>query len=925
MRVAQERAAAAAERAEGLACRALYESATYKGEAHLSPHLGQTVENVPGVVTALRSNGFYLQDPTADFDPATSEGIFVFTSSAPAVAVGDSLLVTSVVSEFRPGCSPCNASSSGFANLTTTELDRPSAIQVLSSGNPLPEPVLLGALGRTPPSRVIDDDAVAGNAENAGSVFDPQNDGLDFYESLEGMRVALEGAVAVGPSADFSGGSREIPVIAESGGAAGLRTPRGGVVIQASDFNPERIHLVSGVVPLPEVNVGDSFPGNVVGVIDYSFGNFKLVATAPLPAVRPGGLVKETSSLGAPTDNQLSVASFNVENLDPSDPPAKFAALGEVITNRLGAPDLLALEEVQDNSGPVSNGVVDASETIALLVSAITAAGGPSYEYASIDPQPNQDGGEPGGNIRVGFLFRTDRGLSLVSRPGATSATPNAVVNQGGAPSLRFSPGRIDPTNAAFANSRKPLAAQFAFNGVPLFVVANHFNSKGGDQPLFGRFQPPVLSSESQRVAQAQVVTSFVSQLRALDPGAAVIVLGDLNDFEFSPPVSVLEAAGLHTLVETLLESERYSYVFEGNSQVLDQVLVSDSLRESLTGFDIVHLSSEFADQLSDHDPAVARFTLGSLPLRCDAAALASRSLAGACDEVARGTSTLQGVLPTGTDLGPVLAPGVAYGLRLVESGVPGMFVGRFRYNAAVSSPERHVLYTGTPSLAISLRERSGVTTTGAENLLDCRRYLSEELKTGLTGDGCSLLKEGFRTSALSTGDHFIDIGPTASRWVRLYIAPEDRTAAISSPPISACAAPSPEICSAGSSPTPLSAPGFASLNPPVIQADSVYGVRLKAEMDGRLEGALSFVPPSTGPYLLSLGTPAPSFIAQVRPEGDRALVAPSCAGKVQATANCDSFKSNQLLQLVAGTRYRVELNASQGSWVRLAISHASP
>jgi hypothetical protein len=893
-----------------------------QGTAHLSPHAGQTVTNVPGVVTALRSNGFYLQDPAADADAATSEGIFVFTSSGPTVAVGDSLLVTSLVAEFRPGCNACSPSSSGYGNLTISQLDRPSSIVVVSSGNPLPAPVVIGAAGRIPPSAVIADDAVAGSVETAGSVFDPDTDGLDFYESLEGMLVEVRDALAVGPSADFAGGSREIPVIADGGLSASLRSARGGIIIQPSDFNPERIQLVNSLVPLPEADVGDSFPGPVVGVLDYSFGNFKLIATAPVPELLAGGLVRETLSLGDASDNQLSIASFNVENLDPSDPPAKFAALGDVIANGLGSPDLIALEEVQDDSGPVSDGVVDESQTIALLVSAISAAQGPSYQYTSVDPEHNQDGGEPGGNIRVGFLFRTDRGLALVSRPGADFATPNSVLSQGGAPALAFSPGRIDPGNPAFANSRKPLAAQFAFNGVPLFVIANHFNSKGGDHPLFGRFQPPGLSSESQRLAQAQVVRTFVEEIAAADASAAVVVLGDLNDFEFSPPVSLLEGAGLHTLVETLPANERYSYVFQGNSQVLDQVMVSSSLFDKLAGFDIVHTNSEFADQLSDHDPAVARFTLGNLPLQCGTDALASRSLAGACSAAGAGTIAVQGVLPYAAEFGASIHDGQAYGLRLVESDVPGMFVGRFHYvRSSVALPDHHVIYTGTPSLPISMLAHAGQSSVGDQ--LECRRYLSVTLKTGLIGDTCGALKEGFRTEGLVASDYTIDIGPTPSRWVRFYIAAEERS--VATPQLtSACAPPAPAMCSAGASPISLTAPGHASLNPPAIAVDTAYGVRLTSTFNGRLEGALVFVPPSSGAYALSLGTP--KVPVHVRPEGERTPLSPSCAGKVAADASCSLFKSTQLFQLVAGTRYRVELNGVDDvSWVRLAVSLAGP
>jgi len=565
-----------------------------QGASHISP-LNMTMVSTTGIVTALRSNGFYIQDPSPDTNDATSEGIFVFTSSAPTVVVGDAVSVTGTVSEFRPG-------GSGSDNLTITELTSPS-ITVTSSGNPLPAPILIGVGGRVPPSMVIEDDAM-GDVETSG-VFDPATDGIDFYESLEAMRVQVNNAVVTGPSASFG----EIPVLSDDGLNASVRTTRGGVVVRSNDFNPERIFLDDGIASTPTVVVGDHFTGPIVGVMDYSFGNFKLQVTSS-PTVVPGGLSQEVTAL--PTANQLAVATFNVENLDPNDPAQKFTDLAGVIINNLKSPDLIALEEIQDNNGPTNDPLVDASQTYNLLITAIQTAGGPTYQFRQIDPVDDQDGGEPGGNIRVGFLFRTDRGLAFVDRVGGASTVATTVANGGSGPELSSSPGRIDPTNAAFNNSRKPLAGEFTFNCQKLFVIANHFNSKGGDQPLFGHFQPPALSSEVQRMQQAQIVNNFVDAILALDPNAAIVVLGDLNDFEFSNPLMTLKGGVLNDLIESLPQSERYTYVFEGNSQALDHILVSNSLFTSVPVFeyDVVHVNSEFVIRTSDHDPQVARLTL---------------------------------------------------------------------------------------------------------------------------------------------------------------------------------------------------------------------------------------------------------------------------------------------------------------------------
>ena len=421
------------------------------------------------------------------------------------------------------------------------------------------------------------------------------------------MRVQINGAVVVGPRSSVG----EIPVLSDDGANASVRTTRGGIVVRATDFNPERVIVDDLLLATPVVNVGDHFSGPVVGVMDYSAGDFRLQITQALTAV-PAGLAREITLL--PTANQLAVATFNVENLDPGDPPSKFAALASLIVNNLRSPDIVAVEEIQDNNGPTDNGVVDATTTYNTLISAIQTAGGPTYAFRQINPVNDQDGGEPGGNIRVGFLFRTDRGLAFTDRAGGCSTCATTVANGPSGVELSFSPGRVDPTNPAFNNSRKPLAGEFTFNGQKLFVIANHFNSKGGDDPLFGRFQPPVLSSEAQRTQQAQIVNNFVDSILALNASAKIVVLGDLNDFSFSTPLNTLKGGVLHALIETLPQSERYTYVFEGNSQDLDHILLSDGLFSGLFDYDVVHVNSEFADQVSDHDPQVVRLTLTAPP-----------------------------------------------------------------------------------------------------------------------------------------------------------------------------------------------------------------------------------------------------------------------------------------------------------------------
>ena len=158
-----------------------------QGAAHLSPHEDDVVTRVPGIVTAVRTNGFYLQDPNPDDSNATSEGVFVFTNSAPTVAKGQSVEVSGRVAEFRAGCEPtCAESSSAYDNLTITEIEGPKVYA--AEGAATIAPTLVGAGGYEPPQRVTEDDAL-GNVEIGNVLFDPEEDGLDWHESLEGMLV----------------------------------------------------------------------------------------------------------------------------------------------------------------------------------------------------------------------------------------------------------------------------------------------------------------------------------------------------------------------------------------------------------------------------------------------------------------------------------------------------------------------------------------------------------------------------------------------------------------------------------------------------------------------------------------------------------------------------------------------------------------
>ena len=628
-----------------------------QGRQHFSPYRGSFAVEVPGIVTALRFNGFYFQDPDPDADERTSEGVFVFTGSAPpaAAAVGAGVLVNGRISEFRAGCTPTctppdfpsgNFGSSAFPNLSVTQIDR--AVVVPGDTGSI-APTVVGAGGRVPPATVIDNDTpdpqpddpplVSGNVESKSGppldtatqdpTFDPDEDGIDLYESLEGMLTRVNDAVVIEPTNTFGSGlgqNSELAVLADDGAGASIRSPRGPIVVRSfddelphdyrfGDFNPERIILNDPVArdndeaPAPEADVGDRFGGSIDAVVDYSFGNYKFLARE-FPALEDGGLEPEKAP--AAHRHALSVASYNVENLDPVNDAARIQRIARQIVENLRAPDILGVQEMQDLDGEGPGGP-SGDATFEALVDAIAGQGGPEYEFRQIDPVHNQDGGAPNANIRVGFLFQADR-VTFVDRPGGTAATATEDDPAQPGAQLTFSPGRIDPANPVWDESRKPLAGEFRFDGRTLFVVANHFASKGGDAPLFGRFQEPYRPSELQRRGQARVVNGWVERLLDADKHARVVVLGDLNDFEFSETLNVLErgahgsGAELTGLWDLAPQDDHYSYIFQGNAQVLDHILVSEALWSPRPEFAPVHMNSEFSTEgQSDHDPPLAR------------------------------------------------------------------------------------------------------------------------------------------------------------------------------------------------------------------------------------------------------------------------------------------------------------------------------
>ncbi|MBU3078754.1 Calx-beta domain-containing protein [Sphingomonas quercus] len=637
---------------------------------------------VNAVVTAIddegRLQGYYLMEQQGDWDDSalTSEGIFVMTrndanvgqtvaAAAPGLQVGQTLTVQAHVMEYQ-----------SFYNLPRTMLTDATIVSQSAEISELPTNVLDGSVGRHIPNAILTDEVpdYLDAHDDPNDTFDPQNDALDFFETVEGMRVTIPNMVVAD---GFAGGSDNAvyfkaysldhanPEQINSRGGYTIAgdppfsppdtanpddaTHEGGKYLHDGDVNPDIVELdfsnagrggTSGFDQ--QLTMGDKL-GGVSGVVDFDFGNLKVYVTDPvtLTDTQP---VQETLTL-ADDARSLRVATFNVENLDPTDGSARFTQIAETIASNLKAPDIISVEEIQDNNGSGAGGT-DASQTWQQLVDALNAATGKHYQYVDQDPVNGAEGGEPNGNIRVGFLYDTDRvqlgdlaaDASLTERREYTDRIGDGVRDADD--NIAFDDSmiasEINPVD--YEATRKSLLGEFAFNGNTVYVTANHFPSKSGGSDNFYQMTQDLPSGQpensdwAQRVAAADALNAILNRIAQGDGDARIISGGDYNDFYFYRPLEV--AAGYvkpdgtpatdrtsfdNLTITKLPEAERYTYDFDGRSQAIDHILVDHTLN-SVASYDIVHINTGYNQRngavnpaISDHDPAVAQFDFRTL------------------------------------------------------------------------------------------------------------------------------------------------------------------------------------------------------------------------------------------------------------------------------------------------------------------------
>ncbi len=496
-----------------------------QGETAFSPFAGKTVR-VRGVVTGRGRRGYFVQATKRNNNPRCSDALFVFSPRRKA-KVGSYVELIGKVLDFvkAPGARP------------VTQLKLFQAI-VLDRSGPKVAPVWL------------DNTLLPSDSAKLAVTLN----------GLEGMLVGIRaGAVFAAPSNPFG------DYVCVPQDVVAARANNGGVLVDPE--HPNRWFPGFRVVrrdDAPKLNVGAKLLKPITGPLGYRAGAFQIVARDPVRyenvKVRNGYVSFE------PREHATSVLTLNGFNLDAhlEDPSkvatdrdvdddvryGRFELLAKAIVKQAACPDIVALQEIQDNDGAEITDVVDATDTYQQLANDILFLGGPQYAWADIPPVAGADGGQPGGNIRNGFLFN-----------------PAKVALEEG--TLR----RLGDESACFEGSRKPLMARFTVrsSGASLDVINVHLASKRHQKSIFAPEQPGVDAREPIRVAQAKLIREA---LEAREDAVDYYVTGDFNDFEFSATLravcAVIERGeeGFN-MVESLEPAERFDYNHRGQLQVL--------------------------------------------------------------------------------------------------------------------------------------------------------------------------------------------------------------------------------------------------------------------------------------------------------------------------------------------------------------------
>jgi len=539
-----------------------------QGSGARSTMAGQAVIT-QGVVTKVNNNGFFMQDPVGDGNPLTSDGIFVYTTTASHLAtavVGSLVEVTGTVTEFAVG------SGAEAVARPVTELSTVSSVVFKNSGYSIS------------PTLVTLPELVDGDLERyegmlvtlAGPLTVDQN----YFQGRYGQLTLSANGRLETPTNRYRPGSAAAVALANENARRRILLDDGSSV-----QNPNPIpYLGSNGVP----RAGD-LTGSITGVIDYSLAtstsdglsDYRIHPTlAPVfAAANP-----RTAAPDAVGGNIL-VASFNVlnyftaytngggtaagcslggatstANCRGADNAAEFTRQQAKIVEAMAAlnADVLGLMEIQNNGNTAAQNLVNA-------LNARVGAG--TYQTTALPGNTGDDA------IRVAMIYKPAR----LSPVGVAVSDNNAI------------------------NNRPTLAQTFSVvgNGEKFNLLVNHFKSKGScpsasDADYAGNFD----SGDGQgcwnarRKLQAQRLRSFVGERLAATGTSGALLIGDFNAYGQEDPIFELTSNG-YADQALRFDAAAYSYVFDGGAGRLDHAIANNALAAKVNRVAHWHINAD--------------------------------------------------------------------------------------------------------------------------------------------------------------------------------------------------------------------------------------------------------------------------------------------------------------------------------------------
>jgi predicted extracellular nuclease len=545
-----------------------------QGSGLWSEYAGQEV-TVRGVVTAVDRHGFFIQSTKPGPNPLESDAIFVFSRKWPAppralLEVSGQVVDYIKVDNGKP--------------MTQIKLDN---VRLLKRRGPEIQPFELTA-----------DNVPADTTELA-----------TFLNGLEGMLVSIEaGQTFIAPSNPF--GDYVVILDKDASPPDVVRTEQGGVLLDHQ--NPLRWYpgfRIKDYKIAPRVNVGAKLRSRITGPLKYRVESYQIAANHPIE-VEPNHYSLTATRL-EPTPGFLTIMTLNVFNLDmhvESEDKVKnprldvdddwgdgrFHTLAQAVVLQAKCPDIIAVQEIQDNDGAEISTVVDATSTYKGLIKVVGQLSDIEYRWVDIAPGLGTDGGQPGGSIRNGYLYNPDR-VTLVDG------------------SVRS----VGLESAAFAGSRKPLVAHFIEkeSAGELACINVHLASKRHQHSIFAPAKPSFDPRLPVRVEQAELIREDLLATR--EKGHLYYATGDFNDTQDSETLVALLGDESENLVNRLPPEERYDYNHRGKLQVLMHGIVPKSLARDRVEYEIIHGNELIgvkpgapSDKPSDHAYVIAKIRM---------------------------------------------------------------------------------------------------------------------------------------------------------------------------------------------------------------------------------------------------------------------------------------------------------------------------